>query len=90
MPAEVTRVVALGASNLTRGLQTMVSSARASWGSEIEVVAALGHGRSYGATSQFLIRTLPGILECGLWRELESRPQVPTRALLTDIGNDIL
>jgi hypothetical protein len=90
VPAHVGRVVALGASNLTRGFQTVVSSARASWGPEVEVLAALGHGRSYGATSQFLIRTLPGILECGLWRELESRPQAPTRALLTDVGNDIL
>lgn len=90
MPADVARVVALGASNLTRGLQTVVSSARASWGADVEVVAALGHGRSYGATSHFLIRALPGILECGLWRELESRPHAPTRALLTDVGNDIL
>lgn len=90
MPADVARVVALGASNLTRGFQTVVSSARTSWGPEVEVLAALGHGRSYGATSHFLIRALPGILECGLWRELESRPHAPTRALVTDIGNDIL
>ena len=90
MPPDVARVIALGASNLTRGLQTVVSSARASWGADVEVVAALGHGRSYGTTSQFLIRTLPAILECGLWRELESRPQAPTRAVLTDVGNDIL
>lgn len=84
------RVVALGASNLTRGLHTVVSAARETWGPGVEVVAALGHGRSYGASSRVAVRTLPGILESGLWRELESRPAAPTRALVTDVGNDIL
>lgn len=90
MPADVNRVVALGASNLTRGLQTLVSTARAAWGPDVEVLAALGHGRSYGARSQLVFRTLPGILESGLWSELESRPQATTRGLVTDVGNDIL
>jgi hypothetical protein len=35
-------------------------------------------------------RTLPGILESGLWRALESLPELPTRALVADVGNDIL
>jgi hypothetical protein len=56
----------------------------------VQVVAALGHGRSYGARSRLVIRTLPGILESGLWRQLESSSAVPTRALVTDVGNDIL
>ena len=90
MPAEVARVVALGASNLTRGFQTVVSTARAAWGPNVEIVAALGHGRSYGTHSRFVIRTLPGILQSGLWRHLESLSAVPTRALVTDVGNDIL
>jgi hypothetical protein len=90
MAAEVGRIVALGASNLTRGFRTLVSTARGTWGPGVEVLAALGHGRSYGAPSRVVFRTLPGILESGLWRELESRPPLPTRALLTDIGNDIL
>lgn len=90
VPLTPRRLVALGASNLTRGLPTVVSTARAEWGREVEVWAALGHGRSYGAPSRFGVRTLPGILESGLWRELEIRPQVPTKALVTDIGNDIL
>ena len=83
-------MVALGASNLTRGLQTVVSTARTAWGPDVQVVAALGHGRSYGATSAFLVRRLPGILRSGLWAELESAPAVPTKALVTDVGNDIL
>jgi hypothetical protein len=40
--------------------------------------------------SAVLGRRLPGILECGLWDELARRPAVPTRALVTDVGNDIL
>jgi hypothetical protein len=86
----VSRVVALGASNLTRGFQPVVAASRAAWGPEVQVVAALGLGRSYGSTSRLLVRTLPGILDSGLWRELESSPRVPTRALVTDVGNDIL
>jgi hypothetical protein len=88
--ADIGRVVALGASNLTRGFHSIVSAARSTWGSEIQVLAALGHGRSYGADSSVAFRTLPGILQSGLWRRLESLPQVPTRALVTDVGNDIL
>ena len=87
---DVGRVVVLGASNLSRGFRTVVSTARAAWGPGVEVLAALGHGRSYGARSHLVFRSLPGILESGLWRELESRPHRATRALVTDVGNDIL
>jgi hypothetical protein len=90
MVSDVARVVALGASNLTRGFQTVVSTARSVWGPRVEVLAALGHGRSYGAPTRFVFRTLPGILKSGLWDELERRPQIATRGLVTDVGNDIL
>ncbi len=90
IPAPIGRVVALGASNLTRGFQTVVATARAAWGPEVEVLAALGHGRSYGVPSRLVVRTLPGILESGLWHKLASLPEVPTRGLVTDVGNDIL
>ena len=39
--------------------------------------AALGHGRAYGVFSQVVWRGLPGIADCGVWRQLsamESRP----------------
>ena len=88
--ASVGRVVALGASNLTRGFQTVVSAARTAWGPDVQIVAALGHGRSYGTDSSFLVRRLPGILRSGIWHQLESAPAVPTRALVTDVGNDIV
>jgi hypothetical protein len=90
MPGDIARVVAIGASNLTRGFQTVVATARSAWGPDVEIVAALGHGRSYGSTSHFLVRRLPGILESGLWQRLERAPVVPTRALVTDVGNDIV
>ena len=90
MAAGVARVVALGASNLTLGLPAVVTAARETWGPDVRVLAALGHGRSYGTPSRVLGRTLPGILESGLWRQLGSLPALPTRALVADVGNDIL
>ena len=56
----------------------------------MELLAALGLGRSYGAKSRVAIRSLPGILQSGLWRQLDGSPAAPTRALITDVGNDIL
>jgi hypothetical protein len=90
MAADVARVIALGASNLTRGFRKVVAAARATWGPEVQLLAALGHGRSYGAPSRVIARTLPGILQSGLWRKLDSLPELPARALVTDVGNDIL
>lgn len=84
------RLIALGASNLARGLLTLTDVVRAATGGPIEVVAALGRGRSYGLRSSLLGRTLVGIDDCGLWRALPSLPPRRTRALLLDVGNDIL
>lgn len=85
-----TRVVALGASNLTLGLHSAIATARASFGPDVEFLAALGYGRSFGADSVVAIRRLPGVLASGLWRDLDALPKAPTRALITDVGNDIL
>jgi hypothetical protein len=84
------RVVLLGASNLTRGISTIIDTARRICGAPLEILAALGHGRSYGLTSSVLGRRLPGILQCGLWDSLSAMPPTPTAALITDVGNDIL
>jgi hypothetical protein len=86
----VGRVIALGASNLTRGLHVVLSTSRSTWGANVELVAALGLGRSYGLRSRVLARSLPSILECGLWPALEHLPPRASRALITDVGNDIL
>ena len=84
------RVVLLGASNLTRGFTTAVETSCRIVGSPLDVLAAHGHGRSYGLRTRVLIRGLPGITSCRLWPVLAARPPAPTIALLTDIGNDIL
>ncbi|MGE0606701.1 MAG: hypothetical protein AB7O62_06200 [Pirellulales bacterium] len=88
------RVVLLGASNLTRGLATVVEQAQATWNEPLEILAAPGHGRSYGVQSRVFVRSLPGILECGLWPALNQSATggkpASTVALVTDIGNDIL
>ena len=83
------RLVLLGASNLLRGLRPVLRAARQATGAPVEVLAALGHGRSYGFRSRFLFRDLPAITECGLWTALDERPPRRTRALVTDVGNDI-
>jgi hypothetical protein len=86
----VLRAVLLGASNLTRSLPRILSLVRRRAGGPVEVLGALGHGRSYGEWSRVLgLRGLPGIAPCRLWEELAARPALPTLALLTDVGNDL-
>jgi len=99
------RLVLLGASNVARGIATVVQSARAAFPGPFDLMAAVGHGRSYGRGSWVLGRWLPGIVESPLWDELaqrraaerqsgesESAPggPLPALALVTDVGNDIL
>lgn len=83
-------VVLLGASNLTRGISTVVETAHNVVGQPLRLIAAMGHGRSYGQPSSVLGRWLPGITECELWRAIEASPTRQIFALVTDIGNDIL
>ena len=83
------RVILLGASNLTRGFSTAVGIACSRGDGPTEILAALGYGRSYGTAASFLGRWLPSILDCGLWRALQPAESCPTRALVTDIGNDL-
>ncbi|MEK6239275.1 MAG: hypothetical protein N2C14_31540 [Planctomycetales bacterium] len=89
-PEPQRRIILLGASNLTRGVSTIVEIARQTWGEPLDVMAALGHGRSYGLRSSVLYRTLPGIVHCNLWNDLRTRPPLPTAALITDVGNDLI
>jgi hypothetical protein len=85
------RFIILGASNVTRSFGTLVAAARDVWNGPLEIVAAHGHGRSYGADwTTVLMRKLPGILTSGLWDAVRSDLRKPTSALVTDIGNDIL
>lgn len=87
------RLIVLGASNVSLSLGTIVALARAQAEGPIEVIAAHGHGRSFGVPSRVmshLLRELPSIGTCGLWSALE-RDAAPrtTRAIVTDVGNDL-
>lgn len=87
--APANRIILLGASNLTLSRKLVIGLMQERLGAPSDVLVAAGHGRSYGHDSQVLIRGLPGITDCGLWPHLESAQQLPTYALMTDIGNDI-
>lgn len=88
-----TRVVLLGASNLTLAFPLVVGRLRACFPGPLEILAAIGHGRSYGQSSRVLSRELPGIDACGLWDALARGDRGEPRetvALLTDLGNDVV
>ena len=89
-PHPTRRVVLLGASNLTMSFPVVVETARRIWGGPVEIMAAMGHGRSYGQDSRVLARKISGIFPCALWQDLQNRPPLPTAALITDIGNDLI
>ena len=73
------RLIILGASNVTRAFGSLVNMASDVLQGPLEVVAAHGHGRSFGAPwSTVLVRKLPGILHCGLW-EAVARDERPTQ-----------
>lgn len=88
-PEPGTRIILLGASNLTLSLDMVIKLMQQRCGGDNDVLVAAGHGRSYGQNSQFLARGLPGITCSGLWTHLELAATRPTYAFLTDIGNDI-
>ncbi|MEM8864907.1 MAG: hypothetical protein AAGF31_05105 [Planctomycetota bacterium] len=87
---EKPRVVVLGASNVRRGFPSLVKTARSMVGEPVDVLAAMGHGRSYGKWSSIPGRSLPGILQSGLWRAVDDNPPAETIGLITDVGNDLL
>jgi len=86
------RLILLGASNLTLSLRLAIHAMQQRLGSPSEVLAAIGHGRAYGICSSIISRKLPAISESSLWNDLAAQRNLslPSAALLTDIGNDIL
>lgn len=83
-------MVVLGASNVARGLTSLLDIARRVYGPGLDLMVAAGHGRSFGANSSIPFRTLPGVVHSPLWKHLDERPPLPLSALITDVGNDIL
>lgn len=86
------RVILLGASNVTLAFPRLWHGLRRAYAEPIEMFAAHGHGRSFGMWSRIGPRELPGILPCRLWDDLaaQSPSAEPPRALITDVGNDLL
>jgi len=84
------RFILLGASNLTMSLRLIIDLMQQRFGGPSEILAAVGHGRAYGIFSEAVWRGLPGVADCGLWRQLRETESRPAYALLTDIGNDIV
>lgn len=82
-------VVCIGASNLVRGMPAVAALARNRLGKNTEIYFVSGHGRSYLGRSSFFFRTLPGILDSGLWEKLSDKNGY-IKAIITDIGNDIM
>lgn len=85
------RVILLGASNVTKGISVIIETAQSILGKPLDVYCAIGHGRSYGTKSFVLVRSLPSIVDAPLWKVLDDSPRdVPTYALIADVGNDIM
>jgi hypothetical protein len=84
------RVVILGASNAAIGISDAIESGWRTFGQPLDIMSAMGFGRSYGKRSCVLGRSLVGILDCGLWQDLAERPPTTTTAVVMDIGNDLI
>ncbi|MFT5095938.1 MAG: hypothetical protein ACI93T_004798, partial [Porticoccaceae bacterium] len=84
-------IVIIGASNVTLSLPVIWSTLCRSLSEPFRLVIAAGHGRSFGMPSTVLGRTLPSILECGLWESLDKLDDSTSiHAIVTDVGNDLL
>lgn len=84
-------IVIIGASNVTLSLPVIWSTLSRSLDEPFRLMVAAGHGRSFGLPNTVLGRTLPSILDCGLWETLENLDGAsPMHAVVTDVGNDLL
>lgn len=81
-------VLVFGASNVRRGLVSLINEVNFCFGSRWDLVIVAGHGRSYGASTSILGRRLPGIRQA-VWRDHFSGHHRERYALLTDFGNDL-
>ncbi len=88
--APAARVVLLGASNLRLSRVLVLRLILKRLAGPIDFFVADGFGRSYGNWASIPGRALPGIKECKLWNDLQRSPSLPTFAMLTDVGNDLL
>lgn len=83
-------VVLLGASNLTIGWRPLMKVVTEKTSRPLEILAAIGLGRSFVGWSYVGLRGLPAIPDCGLWRSLPGNDSPPPLVFVTDLGNDIV
>lgn len=72
------------------GLSELVEAMTCRATGPIDLLVAAGHGRCYAGPGRFLGRILPAIPDCGLWDALEGAQSTSTKALITDVGNDLM
>ena len=85
------QLILIGASNVTIAFPRLVSGLAHAVGDPLQIWGIHGHGRSYGGWSRVLGRSLPGITDSRFWDAWQpAEDGVRPRAVLTDIGNDIL
>jgi hypothetical protein len=85
------QLILIGASNVTIAFPRLVNGLVERIAEPLEIWGVHGHGRSYGTWSKVLGRSLPGITESRFWDAWTPSENGSTpRAVLTDIGNDIL
>ena len=91
-PGDGQTVILLGASNMARGFPTILRLLQTHLDGPLDIMAAMGHGRSYGTWSRFMVRALPGINPCGLWDHLATATEGQRRlsAVMADVGNDLM
>lgn len=84
-------IILLGASNLTLGWSTVADRLVHRFQRPLDILVAMGMGRSYLKWSRFLLRRLPSIRECEIWNHIDQAGwNRPPAVLLTDIGNDLV
>ena len=82
-------VFVFGASNVRRGLPSLLEITRRTLGPQWDLIVTAGHGRSYGTLSHVFGRGLPGIRDAQ-WKKHLTDGVRNKSALFTDIGNDLL
>ncbi len=83
------RVIFLGASNLSRSLPLAVETVYETLTTPCSIHAAMGFGRSYGKESGFFGKKFSGISSSTIWESLERETTLTTIAFVTDVGNDL-
>jgi hypothetical protein len=84
-----TKVIFLGASNLSRSFPIAVRTAYQTFSTPMSIQAAMGFGRSYGKESGFMGKKFSGIFSSSIWQSLSSDSNSRSFAFVTDVGNDL-